>query len=76
MSETLTVRLPLELATALRKEARDTGLRRGEITRQALVERLQKGGKLVVMRRYFGVATGPPDLSSNKLYRRNWKKVR
>ena len=76
MNETLTIRLGEKLAQALREEARQTGLARGEIARQALAARLQKGGKLRVMQRYFGAIRGSSDLSTNKAYRRQWKKRR
>ncbi|MGA3267983.1 MAG: hypothetical protein ABSE16_14300 [Verrucomicrobiota bacterium] len=54
------------------KKGQQTGLTKGEIARQALAWRLQRGGKLKVMPRYFGVASGPADLSTNKKYRRLW----
>lgn len=76
MSETLTVRLGAELADSLQTEARQTGLPKGEIARQALKSRLRGGGKLRVMRRHFGAMQGPSDLSTNKSYRRHWKKPR
>ena len=74
MNETLTVRLGETLAHALREEARQTGLAKGEIARQALEARLQRHGKLAVMQRHFGTMRGPSDLSTNKTYRRNWNK--
>ncbi len=49
-------------------------LPKGEIARQALASRLRRGGKLMVMRRYFGAMHGPLDLSTNKAYRRQWNK--
>jgi hypothetical protein len=76
MNETLTIRLGEKLAHALQREARQTGLAKGEIARQALESRLQGGGKLAVMERHFGVMSGPGDLSTNKTYRRNWNKKR
>ena len=76
MSETLTIRLNEDLAYALSEEARRTGLAKGEIARQALESRLQSTGKLSAMERHFGCMSGPADLSSNKLYRRVWKKKR
>jgi len=76
MNETLTVRLGEKLANALHAEARETGLAKGEIARQALESRLQRGGKLAVMQRHFGTMRGPSDLSTNKSYRRNWNKKR
>ena len=76
MNETLTVRLGKELADTLQAEARQSGMAKGEIVRQALQTRLGQSGKLSVMRRYFGVTGGPPDLSTNKSYRRTWNKNR
>ena len=74
MSETLTIRLSEQLAHALQEEARQTGLAKGEIARQAIELRLQRAGKLSVMQRHFGAMRGPSDLSTNKTYRRNWSK--
>ena len=74
VNETLTIRLGEKLAQALRDESRQSGLAQGEIARQALEARLRDSKKLTVMRRYFGVARGPADLSSNKAYRRTWGK--
>lgn len=74
MSETLTIRLGEKLALALREEARQTGLAKGEIARQALEARLAGSGKLAVMQRYFGAMRGPADLSTNKAHRQSWKK--
>jgi hypothetical protein len=76
MSETLTIRLGERLAHALKEEARQTGLPKGEIARQALELRLQRSGKLSVMDRHFGSMRGPTDLSTNKAYRRTWNKKR
>jgi hypothetical protein len=74
MNDTLTVRLGETLAHALNEESRQTGLAKGEIARQALEVRLQRGGKLSVMKRHFGTVRGPSDLSTNRAYRRHWKK--
>ena len=74
MNDTLSIRLGEKLALALQDEARQTGLTKGEITRQALATRLNQRGKLRVMNRYFGVIAGPADLSTNKAYRRKWKR--
>lgn len=76
MNETLSIRLGEELAHALEEEARQTGLAKGEIARQALASRLQRGGKLAVMQRHFGSMRGPSDLGTNKSYRRSWNKKR
>jgi len=76
MNETLSIRLGEELAQALRAESRLTGLTKGEIARQALASRLERGGSLTVMKRYLGAVRGPSDLSTNKAYRRQWNKKR
>lgn len=60
----------------MREEARQTGLAKGEIARQALEARLQRRGTLSVMQRHFGAMRGPSDLSTNKAYRRNWSEKR
>jgi hypothetical protein len=76
MGDTLTVRLPEDLADALREEARQSGLPKGEIVRQAIAVRLKKAGAASVMARHFGVMRGPADLSTNKTYRRAWTRRR
>jgi hypothetical protein len=76
MNETLTIRLGEGLAQALSEEARETGLAKGEIARQALAARLQRRRKLTVMTRYFGTMRGPADLSTNRAYRRSWNQKR
>lgn len=76
MNDTLSIRLGAELAQALHAEARQTGLTKGEIARQALASRLERGGRLTVMKRYIGAVRGPSDLSTNKAYRRQWNKKR
>ena len=74
MSETLTIRLGEDLAQALKNEARQTGMAKGEIARQALEAKLRRGKSLVVMKRYFGVMQGASDLSTNKNHRRTWNR--
>jgi hypothetical protein len=76
VNATLTIRLGEKLALALEQEARQTGLSKGELARQALEARLQRTHNLTVMRRHIGAMEGPPDLSTNKVYRRNWKRNR
>ena len=76
MNETLTIRLGEKLAHALDREARRTGLAKGEIARQALESRLHHDGKLSVMQRHFGSMRGPADLSTNRIHRRHWNKKR
>ena len=72
MNESLTIRLGTDLARALQEEARQTGLSKGEVARQALAARLEHRGRLAVMSRHFGAMRGPADLSTNKAYRRAW----
>ena len=76
MRDTLTVRLSEELAEALQREARQSGIPKGELVRQAIAARLKKTGSLSVMSRHFGAMQGPADLSTNKAYRRAWRKKR
>jgi hypothetical protein len=76
MSEILTIRVSEKLADALEAEARQSGLAKSEIARQALEERLRRNRRLTVMGRFFGVVDGPPDLATNKSYRRKWNKKR
>ena len=74
MRDTLTVRLSENLAEALQREARQSGVSQGEIVRQAITARLRNTNALSVMSRYFGVMHGPADLSTNRAYRRAWSK--
>ena len=74
MSETLTIRLSDELAEALRREARESGLPQGEIVRHALAARLHGAPAMSTMSRHFGVIRGPVDLSTGKVYRRARRK--
>jgi metal-responsive CopG/Arc/MetJ family transcriptional regulator len=76
MVETLTVRLGEELAEELRREARESGVSRGEIVRQAIAARIRQTASRTVMQRHFGTMRGPADLSTNKAYRRAWTKRR
>ena len=72
MPRTLTVRLNDDLTEALEKAARESGVAKGEIVRQAVTAHLKKSSGAPVMSRYFGSVTGPADLSTNKSYRRTW----
>jgi hypothetical protein len=74
MPETLTIRLTAELAEALQREARESGVSKGEIVRQAIAARLRASSTTSLMARHFGVMSGPEDLSTNKAYRRSWAK--
>lgn len=76
VDETLTIRLGSELARALEEAARQAGLSKGELARQALADRLHKSGALSVMRKHFGSMRGPKDLSVNRAYRKQWTRKR
>jgi hypothetical protein len=76
MRDTLTVRVTEELADALQREARESGVSKGEIARQAIAARLRRSRRRSVMSQYFGVMRGPTDLSTNKAYRRAWTNKR
>ena len=72
----MTIRLSDELGEALRREARKSGIPRGELVRQAIAARLEKNESPTVIARHFGTVRGPADLSTNKSYRRAWTKKR
>jgi hypothetical protein len=76
MEATLTVRLPEDLANALQRAAREAGVPKGELVRQAIEASLRASPPVSVMARHFGVMRGPVDLSTNKTYRRAWTKKR
>jgi hypothetical protein len=76
MAETLTIRLSDDLAEALRREAQETGVPRGELVRRAIAERVEKSRATSVISRHFGMMRGPADLSTNRAYRRAWTKKR
>jgi predicted DNA-binding protein len=67
MGNTITIRLPEELAEWLRSTARKTGLPVGRLVRDQLeLAKRETGDKPFL--RYAGVMSGPPDLSSRKGY--------
>jgi hypothetical protein len=68
MSNTLTIRLPEELAGWLEEASRRSGLSRGEVVRREL-ERARKAAKKPWMR-LAGDIQGPPDLSMRKGFSR------
>ena len=70
MNERLSIRLGTDLARALQEEARQTGLSKGEVARQALTARLEHRGRLAVMSRHSGTMHGPADLSTNSAWGR------
>ena len=76
MRSTLTVRLPDDLAEALGEAARESGVPKGDIVRQAVAAHLNRTGRPSVMARYFATVRGPADLSTNKAYRRAWARKR
>jgi hypothetical protein len=76
MGSTLTIRLPEDLADALGRAARELGLPKGDIVRQAVAAHLKTTGTSSVIARHFGTIRGPADLSTNKAYRRAWAKKR
>ncbi len=67
MSNTITIRLPEELADWLKNTARKTGIPMGRLVRDQLeLAKRETGDKPFL--RYAGVMSGPPDLSSRKGY--------
>jgi hypothetical protein len=74
MGETLSIRLDDDLAEALGRESRETGLPKGEIVRRALAAQLERPQTASTIARHFGTVRGPADLSVNKSYRRAWRR--
>lgn len=68
MSNTLTIRLPDDLARWLEETSRESGLPRGRIVKMEL-ERAQKNASKPFMR-LAGTIEGSPDLSSRKGFSR------
>jgi hypothetical protein len=68
MSNTLTIRLPDDLAQWLEEASRKSGIPRGRIVKMEL-ERAQKDSGRPFMR-LAGTIDGPPDLSSRKGFSR------
>jgi len=67
--KTVTVRLPLPLASWLTQQARQLRRSKSEIVRGALERQREKPGKtscLELMRDVCGSINGPPDLSTNQ----------
>ena len=67
MGNTITVRLPEELATWLKSAARKTGIPVGRLVREELERAKRENGDKPFLR-YAGIMSGPPDLSSRKGY--------
>jgi hypothetical protein len=74
MGETLSIRLDDVLADALGRESRETGLPKGEIVRRALAAQLDRRLCASTIAGHFGTVRGPADLSTNRDYRRAWRK--
>jgi hypothetical protein len=74
MGATLTIRLSEDLAEALRRESHASGVPQGEIVRQAIAARVRGAASGSTMARHFGAMRGPADLSTNKAYRRVWRR--
>jgi hypothetical protein len=74
MSNTLTIRLPLELIDRLRQKSRRTGLPVGRVVRQYVENGLAQEGAAAdqqAWRKYVGIIKGgPPNLSSRKGFSR------
>jgi len=68
MSNTLTIRLPDDLAQWLEDAARKSGIPRGRIVKMEL-DRARKDSSRLFMR-LAGTIDGPPDLSSRKGFSR------
>ena len=67
MGNTITIRLPEELANWLKSTARKTGVPVGRLVRDQLeLAKRETGDKPFL--RYAGVMSGPADLSSRKGY--------
>ena len=76
MGQTLSIRLDDELLAALDHEARRTGMSRNRLIRDAVVLRLGRAPGLGPLREVVGLIQGPADLSTNRAYRRAWKRPR
>jgi hypothetical protein len=68
MSNTITVRLPEDLAEWLADTARKTGVPKGRVVREEL-ERARKSAHRPFLR-LAGAVSGPPDLSTRKGFSR------
>jgi hypothetical protein len=67
MGNTITIRLPQELAEWLKSTARKTGIPMGRLVRDQLeLAKRETGDKPFL--RYAGIMSGPADLSSRKGY--------
>jgi len=69
MRDTITIRLPEDLAAWLRNTARKTGIPIGRLVREQLERAKEETGDKPFMR-YCGIMSGPADLSSRKGFSR------
>ena len=70
MSNTLTIRLPEELLTQLRRRARRMGLPVGRIVRQSIETTLAKDDNIRLLEFAGVIKGGPRDLSTRKGFSR------
>jgi ribbon-helix-helix CopG family protein len=73
VSQNLSIRLEDDLVAALDEEARRSGVSRNRIVRDAIVRSLVRKD-LGRFREAVGLMRGPRDLSTNRAYRRAWKR--
>jgi hypothetical protein len=69
MADTITIRLPDDLADWLRSTARKTGIPVGRLVREELERAKNESGDKPFMK-YCGSISGPPDLSTRKGFSR------
>jgi hypothetical protein len=70
MSNTITIRLPKELASWLEQASKQSGIPKGRIVREQL-ERAREGGKEPSFMRLAGAVHGSRDLSARKGFSRS-----
>ncbi len=78
MMKTLSVKLPAALASWLAKRSRELGRTQSDLVRQALEEQRKGTGRPAtchdLMKDFCGSFRGPPDLSTNPKYMRDYGK--
>ncbi|CAN5502633.1 hypothetical protein BH20VER1_BH20VER1_18390 [soil metagenome] len=76
--KTLSVKLPAALANWLARQARELGRTQSDLVRHALEEQRQGNGRSPschdLMKDFCGSFHGPPDLSTNPKYMRDYGK--
>ena len=68
MSHTITIRVPVDLATWLEQIAAQTGMSQGQIVREQLEKARQRSSRSFM--RLAGTVRGPEDLSTRKGFSR------